>query len=213
MDIKLKGKKDGIETAEVIQERYGIPSVFITAYSDQDTLERAKHLSPCGYIIKPLEEKVLEVVLELAFHRLNVERSLAKVKTEYQALLDSANDFIVLMEKDYTLSYVNPVCSKIYKKDQKELIGSSLKELFPKDVFKRQKNNIDYVFSTGKSVETEVPYNIDNLDLWLSVRMVPVLDPAGSVSSVLGISRDISGRKKAEHELKEQHDLFNTIMD
>lgn len=76
MDIKLKSKKDGIETADEIFQKFGIPSIYLTAYSDEGTLERAKRTHPYGYIIKPFEEKELEVNLELAFHRLKLEREL-----------------------------------------------------------------------------------------------------------------------------------------
>ena len=62
MDIKLKSKKDGIETADEIFRKYKIPVIYLTAYSDEDTLERAKRTQPYGYIIKPFEEKEISGV-------------------------------------------------------------------------------------------------------------------------------------------------------
>ena len=52
MDIKLKGKMDGIEAAGQIKLRYNIPVIYLTAYSDEYTVQRAKITEPSGYIIK-----------------------------------------------------------------------------------------------------------------------------------------------------------------
>lgn len=69
MDILLKGDMDGIEAAAIIQERFNVPVVFLTAHSDEKTLERAKQIDPYGYIIKPFTEKDLNTSIELALHR------------------------------------------------------------------------------------------------------------------------------------------------
>ncbi|GAH55098.1 unnamed protein product, partial [marine sediment metagenome] len=59
MDIVLEGDMDGIEAAEHVRHRFNIPVIYLTAYADQKTLERAKLTEPFGYIIKPFEEKEL----------------------------------------------------------------------------------------------------------------------------------------------------------
>lgn len=52
MDVRLAGKMDGVSTAETIRDRYAIPVVFLTAYADDATLERAKMAEPFGYVVK-----------------------------------------------------------------------------------------------------------------------------------------------------------------
>ena len=59
MDIGLDGKIDGIETARRVRERYDIPVIFLTSYSDDHRMARAKEVSPHGYIIKPFVERQL----------------------------------------------------------------------------------------------------------------------------------------------------------
>ena len=56
MDMTIHGEMDGIETARLIRERIGIPVVFVTAYSNQSVLDRAKEVEPLGYVIKPFED-------------------------------------------------------------------------------------------------------------------------------------------------------------
>jgi hypothetical protein len=57
MDIRLKGKMDGITAAEEIRRRFHLPVIFMTAYSEEATLERAKLAEPYGYIIKPFDDR------------------------------------------------------------------------------------------------------------------------------------------------------------
>lgn len=69
MDINLQGDIDGIDTAQMIKERYNIPVVFVTSHSDGVTLERAKATNPDGFIIKPFDDNDLRVAIELALKK------------------------------------------------------------------------------------------------------------------------------------------------
>jgi CheY-like chemotaxis protein len=74
MDIMLKGNVDGIEAAREIIKRFGLPVVYLSAYSDSQILERTKQTGPFGYIVKPFEEKDLHSSIEVALHRHEVEK-------------------------------------------------------------------------------------------------------------------------------------------
>ncbi|MEA1984154.1 MAG: response regulator [Euryarchaeota archaeon] len=69
MDIMLKGDMDGIEAATEIRKRFSVPVVYLTAYSDEATLERAKLTEPYGYILKPFTEHDLSTNIEIAVHK------------------------------------------------------------------------------------------------------------------------------------------------
>jgi len=66
MDIHIKGPKDGIQTAETVYGFYGVPVVYLTAYSDENTLERAQKTSPFGYVVKPFNDETLRTTIKLA---------------------------------------------------------------------------------------------------------------------------------------------------
>jgi len=74
LDIRLKGTLDGIDTATVLRDRFGVPTVFLTAHSDAPTLARAKAADPLGYVLKPYTEKDLLVTVEIAVHRHAADR-------------------------------------------------------------------------------------------------------------------------------------------
>ena len=80
MDIKLKGGSDGIETARIARERVDVPIIFVTAFTDETTLERAKIASPYGYIVKPFHERELRIAIELALYKFRYELSMRRSK-------------------------------------------------------------------------------------------------------------------------------------
>jgi len=66
LDINLDSEKDGIEIAGHIKEHHSFPFIFLTSYADKNTIERAKHTRPMGYIVKPFDERDLFTALEIA---------------------------------------------------------------------------------------------------------------------------------------------------
>ena len=73
MDIRLKGPMDGIQATEQIRSQMEIPVIFMTAYSDEDKIKRAKNSLPYGYLLKPVQDKELEINIEIALHVARVE--------------------------------------------------------------------------------------------------------------------------------------------
>lgn len=69
MDIKIRGPYDGITITQRIRAKSDIPIVYLTAYSDDETLKRAMHSSPHGYLLKPFDDKQLINVIEIALKR------------------------------------------------------------------------------------------------------------------------------------------------
>src|SRR3990172_7549496 len=83
MDIKLqKDKMDGIEAASQIRSRFNIPVIYLTAYSDERTLERAKITEPYGYITKPFNDREIHSNIEIALYKHNAEQELNKQREE-----------------------------------------------------------------------------------------------------------------------------------
>lgn len=84
LDINLESDKDGIDIATHINQQYQIPFLFLTSYSDKNTLERAKHVKPGGYIVKPFNEKTLLASLEIAIsnHATEHNHDLPKLNAE-----------------------------------------------------------------------------------------------------------------------------------
>ncbi|WP_088890823.1 hybrid sensor histidine kinase/response regulator [Leptolyngbya ohadii] len=96
MDIRLKGQMDGVEAAEKIRSDFDTPVVYLTAYADEVTLQRAKATEPFGYIVKPFDERDLHVAIEVALRRqlsetairvaLEKEKELSELKSRFWSM-------------------------------------------------------------------------------------------------------------------------------
>ena len=74
LDIRVKGRVDGIKTAQLLQDRFGVPIVYLTAHSDDATLARAKATRPYGYLLKPVKPGDLRSTIEIALYRHDAEQ-------------------------------------------------------------------------------------------------------------------------------------------
>lgn len=75
LDVNLESGEDGIDIAGYINEKFQLPFLFLTSYSDKETLERAKKVKPSGYIVKPFNEKTLLASLEIAISNFTSEKN------------------------------------------------------------------------------------------------------------------------------------------
>ena len=88
MDISIKGKIDGIETAAKIREIEEVPIVFLTAYADDETLERAAKIGCYGYILKPFKDRELHATIKMA---LSKHQEQTAIQSSLQAIINESS--------------------------------------------------------------------------------------------------------------------------
>ncbi|HMK65616.1 MAG TPA: PAS domain S-box protein, partial [Thermodesulfobacteriota bacterium] len=86
MDIRLRGDMDGITTAREIRRRFHLPVIFLTAYSEEDTLEKAKKAEPYGFILKPFDDRELKSAVEIALYKHRAEEEIRRLNRLYDVL-------------------------------------------------------------------------------------------------------------------------------
>lgn len=124
MDIRIKGKKDGIETAADIRALVDVPVVFLTAHSDRVTVGRSKSAAPYGYIVKPFNDRSLFTTIEMALNRHQLEKQLERQEKSLVNLSEKATDGILIAADTNGHVYAN--------QRMVELTGYSKKELLAK---------------------------------------------------------------------------------
>ncbi len=96
MDIMLKGELTGIDSAEEIRAKLGIPVIYLTAYADEGTLSKAKVTEPYGYIIKPFKEIDIHTSIEMALYKHQKESEVKKERDLLYSIVENkdSRDFI-----------------------------------------------------------------------------------------------------------------------
>ncbi len=106
MDVVLAGQLDGVQTAEKLRETMDIPVVFLTAYSDGETIDRAKTTQPFAYLLKPFDSRELGVTIELALYKARMEAKLKRSEHRYRTLVQNTHEGVMVIQ-DGAAKFVN----------------------------------------------------------------------------------------------------------
>jgi CheY-like chemotaxis protein len=110
LDIHLKGAMDGIALASVLRNEFRVPVVFLTGNADAATLERAKVAESFGYLLKPFDERLLQITIDMALFRHSMEQERQRLTKDLQRALDEVK----------TLSGLLPICTECKKIENDE---------------------------------------------------------------------------------------------
>lgn len=218
MDIMLKGDISGVEAADQIYSGLNIPVVYLTAYADETTLQRAKKTEPFGYLLKPFEERELKSTIEIALYKFGMEMKLRERERWLTTMLQSIEDGVIATDIKGNVTFMNPLAetltgwrqaraldkplNKVYKildakKENERTI--SIKDILTEDEYLLP-GDIVLVSKTGKSIP------IDH-------RAAPITDETGNTSGVVLAFRDITRQKETEEELIESYDRLKQAME
>jgi CheY-like chemotaxis protein len=113
MDISLSGEMDGIETANIVQDKYDIPVVYLTASTDSKTFERAMNAGECEYVIKPFTDNDLFIAIELAYHKHNLNRKLRNKGKCLEKVLGDFGDAVISTDDQGVITLMNPAAVEL----------------------------------------------------------------------------------------------------
>ncbi|MFH0733492.1 MAG: PAS domain S-box protein [bacterium] len=126
MDIMIEGDKDGIETAIIVKEKYDIPVVFLSALTDDRSIQRAKDSTPYGYISKPYEVRDLKGTIEIALNKRVIENKLKENELWFKSTLSSIGDGVIAADENDNIKFINNIAER--------MIGYSTSEVIDKNI-------------------------------------------------------------------------------
>jgi PAS domain S-box-containing protein len=221
MDIMLKGKFDGVETSEKLREFYNVPVVYITAYADERTFQRAKLTVPLGYIIKPFDERLLHITIEVALYKHEVEeklkeKAIEKEKEKYriniEGIFRSVQDGIISLDSELKIIELNPSIRNIWNLSRRD-IGKSLGEVVKKCNCNRCVDIVKDTLRKKKPMKTEVlecKLN-DPSGKIINLTTSPLIDVNGIFSGAVMVIRDETRRYTLEKELTERRSFAGIV--
>jgi PAS domain S-box-containing protein len=129
MDIVLKGDMDGIEAATQIRRRWSLPVIYLTAYTDDNTLKRARVTEPFGYIVKPFSERELRANIEMALYKHQVESRMQKVEMWFASTIEQTAAAVIATDQDGVIKLVNPAAESLIELTEQEAVGKKLDDI------------------------------------------------------------------------------------
>jgi PAS domain S-box-containing protein/diguanylate cyclase (GGDEF)-like protein len=199
MDIMLDGQLDGIQAAEIIRKQCNIPVIYLTAYADSSTLERAKITEPFGYILKPFEERELHGHIEIALYKHRMEKKLKDSEERYVLATMGANDGLWDWDLDTQTIYFSPRWKSMLGYSEGEITQDPnewFSRLHPEDRPRVEQQIASHM--KGEVGHFESEYRIlckDGTYRWALTRGLALLDSEGKAHRMAGSQTDITERK------------------
>jgi PAS domain S-box-containing protein len=131
MDIRLKGDMDGVQTAEIIRNRYGLPVIYLTSNSDHATVDRALATEPFGYLMKPLIDASLRVTLTVALRKHRMECEIQNSRRLLSAILHGVPEGVLVADPLGKVLFLNRTAEEMTGWRLHEAAGKSLIEVAP----------------------------------------------------------------------------------
>ena len=209
MDIRLKGAIDGIEAARQIYKRFQLPVIYLTAYADEDTLNRAKHTQPFGYILKPFKERELSTTIEITLARHRLERQLKEREQWLSTVLRSIADAVITTDLDDRISFMNPAAEALTGWPLEAAAGLLVSELLPlgnEAIATLLQASVAQGLLMGvASVATEaVLQTRQDEEVPIEFSVTPLYDPQGDRLGMVIVFRNITERLQAQEAMQKQ---------
>jgi PAS domain S-box-containing protein len=207
MDIRLRGPMDGIAAAATIRQRFHIPVVYLTAHSDTATLTRAKVTEPFGYLLKSVEDRAIQSVVEIALYKHQIDRKLRKMERWLATTLSSIGDGVITTDLNRLVTYMNPVAEGLTGWSVEDARGQVLEEvfaLFYRDTQTPVEIPLQQVLEEGIVLgiaEDAVLRTRAGQVLPIDDSLAPLRDERDQITGVVIVFRDVTAQRAAQEAL------------
>lgn len=212
MDIKLEGSVDGIEAAAQIRWRFQIPIVYLTAYTNEETLNRAKLTEPYGYILKPFEARDLATTIEVALYKHQMEQELREREQWLATTLKSIGDAVITTDAQGLVTFMNPVAEALTRWSLNEVIGNDLNHVFRTINEKTRavvKNPVRTALQEGTIVGLEnhtLLITKDGTEIPINDSAAPIKNERGKILGAVLVFHDNIEQQQSEALLQQENE-------
>jgi PAS domain S-box-containing protein len=209
MDIRLAGEIDGVTAARQIREERDIPIVYLTAYSDDETLRRTMQTHPSGYLVKPFREPELRCAIEIAIHKHAIAVQLEVREQWLAAILRSIGDGIIATDPEQRVTMMNPVAEALTGWKHEDALGRALDDIL-KLVTGSGGTAVESPITRALDVRGVATLESDTVLVGKTGERVAITDSAapivGARGAIVGgvmVFRDVTKQRKAEQDIHE----------
>ncbi|MDX9925624.1 MAG: PAS domain S-box protein [Ignavibacteriaceae bacterium] len=207
MDVMLKGEHDGIKTVDLLNSIVKVPVIFLTAYSDNDTLKRAAEREPYAYLIKPFHDRELYGAIEMALYKAKAEKVIKlnqeRLRLAMDATQDGLWDWNVKKNKIYWSSSAFRMLG--YEPNEFPITLEKWQELVHPDEYESVFSSaLDQMNSEDGRLEIIFRYKTkSNTFKWINVRGRVIEKINNKIIRVIGTHIDIDNKIRSEVKIKQ----------
>ncbi len=209
MDIMLAGKMNGIEAADQIKQTLRIPVVYLSAYSDDTFLAKAKVTEPYGYILKPFRELELKTTIEMALYKNTMEHTLRISEETTRVLLNATEDILFLVDISGRLLASNEALARLTGRSVAELNGTNISGLVAAGVLSPRMAGWSVRAADRKQEHFEEEFR----GTWYNTTVYPILNREGDVVLYAVYIRNISKSKSIEEQSRHNEEFFRSLIE
>lgn len=209
MDIQLPGRLDGVDAAFDLRARLGVPVIYLTAHSDEQTLQRALTAEPFGYIVKPFHEQELRTAIEVALYKHDMERRLKESEEWFATTLASVGDGVLATDAMGRVRFLNAVAESLTGWRSQQAAGTGIGRVFSlrDPVSGADLPNPAVALSRARSGErvdlSALLVARDGAERWIDLSASPIRAARGEISGTVVVFRDITEKRRLEEELRQ----------
>jgi len=200
MDIFLQGSMDGVQTVQALRRHGDFPVIYLTASTDDATVQRAKLTAPFGYIHKPFKERELLVTIEMALYKHDIDEKLREREEQYRRFFEEDLTGNFISTTAGRLTACNPAFIRLFGfAGLDEALGAGLADRFPGprswEAFVgavRERGKLEYLEAELRSLDGRPIYIVGNF--------IGRYDEAGELAQIHGYIFDDTRRKKLEQQ-------------
>ncbi|EXI78705.1 MAG: Oxygen sensor histidine kinase NreB [Candidatus Accumulibacter appositus] len=222
MDIVLPGAVDGIDAARVIVGEQRVPLLYLTAYDDEERFARARVTAPHAYLIKPYNDRELQLAIELALQRHQheallhrqaerQERRIDELAATLEALVEGSTDCIFAKDLDGRYLLCNRAFEDLLGRQREGILGHGDEDFFPAATAARLRAEDQRLLSAAATETCEEVLADAEGGQRTYLTTKGCLQIAGETVGIFAIARDISERKDAERRLRRLSGFFNAL--
>ncbi len=219
MDIVLKGEMDGVEAATRIGHALQVPVIFLTAYSDSATVDRAVQSGSYGYLTKPFRAQELGAVVEVALYKAALERQLRDSERWFASTLRSVADAIVATDEQGRVRFMNPAAESLLGWPLSEALGHDVADIAPIEDTQTGaliESPAKRALQEGKVVGVDFGTMLvsrSGMRLPIDDSAAPVCDEHGRALGAVMVFRSVQERLAAEQKLRQSEEHFRKVFD
>ncbi len=216
MDIHIEGDLDGIEAAQLIRKERPTPVIYLTAYSEESTLSRARDTGPYGYLLKPFSERELHATIQMALERHRMEAALQKSEARLRFALSAANMGAWELKRfgdDGETLYAGQADTMLGYREQ---VFCGSRSEFLDLVATEDQARVERHFEDA--IADNIPCDIEfrsavSADSERTLRLQGKMLEESRCLQLIGVIQDVTENKKAEEVLKNAATVFEATQD